>query len=232
MSIIKIARFAAVGAAKSAVDSAAEADIFRRHDRQDLDRATTNPLTGPGKFPEGAVIGACRMRGRCFARSTPPAYAAEPVMPRSNALLAPAPSGGCEIDSDKTRLDLALIHAFLVRSHWAEGIPFAVMKKAIDNSLAFGLYRDGSQIGFARVVTDHATFAYLADVFVVEGERGKGLGRTLVETIRARPELQGLRRWLLVTRDAQNLYHRCGFETPPSSYSFLERVDRGIYSRP
>jgi GNAT superfamily N-acetyltransferase len=153
-------------------------------------------------------------------------------MPRSNAALAPVPSGGAyEIDSDKTRLDLVMIHAFLVRSHWAEGIPFAVMKKAIDNSLAFGLYRDGRQIGFARIVTDHATFAYLADVFVVESERGKGLGRLLVETIRARPELQGLRRWLLVTRDAQNLYRRCGFAAPPPSYSFLERVDREVYQK-
>jgi GNAT superfamily N-acetyltransferase len=128
-------------------------------------------------------------------------------MSRSNAALVPAPTDAIEIDSDKSRLDLALIHAFLARSHWAEGIPFAVMKKAIDNSLAFGLYRDGCQIGFARIVTDHATFAYFADV------------------------LQGLRRWLLVTRDAQTLYRRCGFETPPGSYSFLERVDRDVYAR-
>ena len=152
-------------------------------------------------------------------------------MSRSNAALVPAPTDAIEIDSDKSRLDLALIHAFLARSHWAEGIPFAVMKKAIDNSLAFGLYRDGCQIGFARIVTDHATFAYFTDVFIVEGERGQGLGRRLVESIRAHPDLQGLRRWLLVTRDAQNLYRRCGFETPPGTYSFLERVDRDVYAR-
>jgi len=161
----------------------------------------------------------------------PPARDAETVMSRSNAAIAPAPGGALDVDSDKSRLDLALIHAFLVRSHWAQGIPFAVMKKAIDNSLAFGLYRDGSQIGFARIVTDHATFAYLADVFVIEGERGQGLGRHLVETVLAHPELQGLRRWLLVTRDAQNLYRRCGFKAPPGSYSFLERVDREVYVR-
>ena len=153
-------------------------------------------------------------------------------MSRSNAAIAPVPSGALEIDSDKARLDLTLVHAFLTRSHWANGIPFAVMKKAIDNSLAFGLYRDGRQIGFARVITDHATFAYFADVFVVEGERDRGLGRHLIESIMARAELQGLRRWLLVTRDAQNLYLRCGFETPPGSYSFLERVDREVYRRP
>ena len=143
----------------------------------------------------------------------------------------PVSSGALEIDRDKARLDLALVHAFLTHSHWASGIPFAVMKKAIDNSLAFGLYRDGRLIGFARVITDHATFAYFADVFVVDGERDKGLGRYLVESIMARAELQGLRRWLLVTRDAQNLYRRCGFETPPGSYSFLERVDREVYWR-
>jgi GNAT superfamily N-acetyltransferase len=156
-------------------------------------------------------------------------------MSRSNAALAPSSPAidaaeSCEIDTDKARLDLALIHDFLVRSHWAAGIPFAVMRRAIDNSLAFGLYRGASQIGFARVVTDHATFAYLADVFVVEAERGKGLGRYLVDTILAHPELQGLRRWLLGTRDAQSLYRRCGFAEPPALFSFLERLDGAVYN--
>jgi GNAT superfamily N-acetyltransferase len=130
----------------------------------------------------------------------------------------------CEIDTDQSRLDLAMIHAFLVRSHWAKGIPFAVMCKAIEHSIAFGLYRDGRQVGFARVVTDHATFAYLADVFVLEEHRNAGLGRHLVETILAHPELQGLRRWLLGTRDAQSLYRRCGFADPPRPFVFLERL--------
>jgi GNAT superfamily N-acetyltransferase len=130
----------------------------------------------------------------------------------------------CEIDTDKARLDLAMIHAFLVGSHWAKGIPFDVMCKAIEHSIAFGLYRMGRQIGFARVVTDRATFAYLADVFIVEGERNAGLGRYLVETILAYPELQGLRRWLLGTRDAQSLYRRCGFAEPPRPFAFLERL--------
>ena len=154
-------------------------------------------------------------------------------MSRRNLAFAPAPSPAAsepyEIDTDKSRLDLALIHAFLVRSHWARGIPFAVMKKAIDNSLVFGLYRGGDQIGFARVVTDHATFAYLADVFVVEAERGKGLGRFLVDTILAYPDLQGLRRWLLGTRDAQSLYRRCGFSEPPRGFAFLEQLDGEVY---
>ena len=156
-------------------------------------------------------------------------------MSYSNAALASKPvpcgRGACEIDTDKARLDLALIHDFLARSHWASGIPFDVMKRAIDNSLAFGLYRDGGQIGFARVVTDHATFAYLADVFVVEAERGRGLGKFLVETILGHPELQGLRRWLLGTRNAHGLYERCGFAAPPAPFAFLERLDGRVYDR-
>lgn len=137
-----------------------------------------------------------------------------------------------EIDTDKARLDRALIHRFLAGSHWAKGIPRAVLDRAIEHSLAFGLYSDRGQIGFARVVTDHATFAYIADVFVVPAERRKGLGHWLVETILAHPELQGLRRWLLGTRDAQTLYRRCGFAEPPPPFSFLERLDAEIYDGP
>lgn len=137
-----------------------------------------------------------------------------------------------EIDTDKARLDRALIHRFLTRSHWAKGIPAAVVERAIEHSLAFGLYREGRQVGFARIVTDHATFAYLADVFMLSRERGKGLGRRLIETILAHPELQGLRRWLLGTRDAQGLYRRCGFGEPLPPFAFLERLDPGVYDRP
>ena len=136
-----------------------------------------------------------------------------------------------EIDTDAARLDLAVIHRFLAASHWASGIPLPVLERAIARSLAFGLYRDGNQVGFARVVTDYATFAYIADVFVLPEERGKGLGRWLVETILAHPELQGLRRWLLGTRDAQGLYERCGFRVPAPPFAFMERLDVGAYER-
>ncbi len=140
--------------------------------------------------------------------------------------------GACyEIDGDKARLDIAFIHDFLVRSHWANGIPLAVLERALAHSRAYGLYRDGRQVGFARVVTDHATFAYLADVFVIEAQRGRGLARWLVETILEDPELQGFRRWLLGTRDAHGLYRRCGFGEPPAPFSFLERLDGDIYGR-
>lgn len=137
-----------------------------------------------------------------------------------------------EIDTDKARLDMALVHDFLARSHWAAGIPLAVLERAIAHSLAFGLYRDGRQIGFARVVTDHATFAYLADVFVVAGERNQGLGGWLVRSILAHPDLQGLRRWLLGTRNAHRLYRRCGFTEPPPPFSFLERHEPRAYAPP
>jgi GNAT superfamily N-acetyltransferase len=136
-----------------------------------------------------------------------------------------------EIDTDKNRLDLGLVHHFLSRcSHWARGIPRDVLERAIAHSLAFGLYRDGVQIGFARIVTDEATFAYLADVFVIGEERNQGLGQWLVETVLAYPPLQRLRRWLLVTRDARSLYLRCGFADLCPGFSYLERFDPSVYS--
>ena len=131
-----------------------------------------------------------------------------------------------EIDPDKDRLDFGLIHHFLAEcSHWARGIPRNVLRRAIAHSLAFGLYCDGEQIGFARVVTDEATFAYLADVFVVAGKRNAGLGQWLVEAILADSRLQHLRRWLLVTRDAKGIYQRCGFGQLAAGLSYLERFD-------
>lgn len=137
-----------------------------------------------------------------------------------------------QIDTDKARLDRALVHGFLTESHWARGISLHLVERAIDHSLAFGLYREGRQVGFARVITDLATFAYLADVFVLAPERGRGLALWLVRTILAHPDLQGLRRWLLGTRDAHGLYRRCGFAEPPPPFAFLERHDPSVYDRP
>lgn len=131
-----------------------------------------------------------------------------------------------EVDTARDRLDFALIHHFLSHcSHWARGIPRDVLRRAIEHSRCFGLYRDREQIGFARVVTDEATFAYLADVFVVAEERNAGLGQWLVETILGDPRLRRLRRWLLVTRDAESLYRRCGFAEPTPGLAYLERFD-------
>ena len=136
-----------------------------------------------------------------------------------------------EIDTDKARLDIGLIHHFLSEcSHWARGIPRALLDRAIANSRCFGLYRDGAQIGFARAVSDEATFAYLADVFVVAEERNAGLGQFLVEAVLAHEPLQGLRLWLLVTRDAASLYRRCGFADLTAGRTYLQRFDPGVYA--
>jgi GNAT superfamily N-acetyltransferase len=119
---------------------------------------------------------------------------------------------GYEISTDDQRLDRALIHRFLHDdSYWATGVPRDVVDRAITNSLCFGLYGDNGQVGFARVVTDRAAIAYLADVFVLEEHRGRGLGKWLIETVMAHPDLQGLRRFFLGTADAHALYERYGF---------------------
>ena len=120
---------------------------------------------------------------------------------------------GYEISTDDSRLDRTLIHRFLRDdSYWARGIPREIMDRAIDHSLCFGLYDgDGRQVGFARAVTDRAAIAYLADVFVLAQHRGRGLGKWLIETVLAHPDLQGLRRFFLGTADAHALYERFGF---------------------
>ena len=120
--------------------------------------------------------------------------------------------GDLLISTDSARLDRALIHRFLSEhSYWARGIAPEVVNRSIEHSLCFGMYRAGRQIGFARAVTDSATFAWLADVFIVEEQRGKGLGKKLVAAILAHPQLQGLRRFMLGTLDAHALYRQFGF---------------------
>jgi GNAT superfamily N-acetyltransferase len=136
-----------------------------------------------------------------------------------------------EVDTSQDRLDIALIHDFLSRcSGWARGIPRDVLERAMAHSLCFGLYRDGAQVGFARIVTDEATFAYVADVFVVAEARNAGLGQWLVETILNHPPLRRLRRWLLVTTNAAPLYRRCGFADLQSRFVYLERFDPAVYA--
>lgn len=137
--------------------------------------------------------------------------------------------GRYRITTDPGKLDLAAVHAFLSRSFWAEGIPKATVAKAIANSLCFGLFDGDDQVGFARVVTDRATYAYLCDVYVLETHRGQGLGKWLIETVMAHPDLQGLRRFQLVTRDAHGLYSRHGFETPADPERHMEIFRHGMY---
>ena len=119
---------------------------------------------------------------------------------------------GYEISTDANRIDLLFVHRELAQSYWSAGIARSIVERALGNSIVFGLYRpDGRQVGFGRLVTDAATFAYLCDVYVLEGHRGRGLGRWLMEVVAGHPSLQGLRRFVLVTRDAHGLYERYGF---------------------
>jgi GNAT superfamily N-acetyltransferase len=115
------------------------------------------------------------------------------------------------ITTDRSLMDVEAIHAFLTRSYWSPGIPSSIVEKAIDNSLCFGLFHDSVQVGFARVITDKATFAYLADVYVLEEHRGKGLAKRMMEAVFSHPDLQDLRRFMLATRDAHALYRQFGF---------------------
>lgn len=117
-----------------------------------------------------------------------------------------------ELTSDRSRFDVEAIHAFLSGVYWSPGIPRQIVQRAIDNSICFGVLLDGQQVAFARVITDKATFAYLADVYVLEEHRGKGLTRRMMESISVHPELQGLRRMMLATRDAHGLYAKFGFK--------------------
>jgi GNAT superfamily N-acetyltransferase len=139
--------------------------------------------------------------------------------------------GEYTISTDPARLDLDVVHAFLTRSYWSEGISRDIVERAVARSLNFGLYRGDVQVAFARVVTDYATFAYLADVFVVEEERGRKLGVWLVETLHAHPELQGLRLWLLGTRDAHSLYEKVGFTPLLQPERWMHIRDADVYTR-
>ena len=133
------------------------------------------------------------------------------------------------ISTEKTKLDYRMIHQFLEESYWAEGIPPETVKKAIENSLCFGVYHRDGQIGFARVITDYATYAYLGDVFILKNYRGRGLSKWLVESVTGYPELQGLRRWMLATRDAQGLYVQFGFKVLKAPDRWMEKHNPDVY---
>jgi GNAT superfamily N-acetyltransferase len=133
------------------------------------------------------------------------------------------------ISTDPAKLDLGIIHGYLSTSYWAENIPFAIVEKSVTNSLCFGLYYEQQQIGFARLITDRTTFAYLADVFILEAHRGKGLSKWLIKTIHAHPELQTLRSWLLQTKDAHGLYKQFGWGEHPNPERIMRKANPDIY---
>ncbi|MGV7219256.1 GNAT family N-acetyltransferase [Bradyrhizobium sp. UFLA05-112] len=135
-----------------------------------------------------------------------------------------------EISTDPHRLNVDVIYKFLAEdSYWARGIPRSVVERAIENSLCFGVYHRAEQVGFARVVTDKSTFALLADVFILETHRGKGLSKWLMRYVVGHDNLQGLRRLLLVTRDAHGLYSQFGFEPLGSPSRFMEVLRPDVY---
>ncbi len=133
------------------------------------------------------------------------------------------------IDTDKQRLDIDFIHSYLSQSYWSPGIPRDIVVRSIEHALCFGVYHRQRQIGFARAITDYTTFAYLADLFIDPEYQGRGLGKRLVRTIREHPQLQGLKRWQLVTADAQGLYRQFGFQEVAAPEQHMEIRIPDIY---
>ena len=129
------------------------------------------------------------------------------------------------ISDESERLQLEVIVEYLARAYWSNRRPRAVIEKSLRHSLCFGVYEQDRQIGFARVVSDQATFAYLADVFILESHQGHGLGKWLVQTILEHPDLQGLRRWMLATRDAHRLYSQFGFAALENPDRYMTKFD-------
>jgi GNAT superfamily N-acetyltransferase len=134
-----------------------------------------------------------------------------------------------EITTDPARFDVDAIHAFLTQSYWSPGIPRATVARAIVNSLCFGVFSQGQQVGFARMVTDKTTFAYLCDVYVLEAHRGRGVSKQLMAYIMKHPDLQGLRRMMLATRDAHGLYAQFGFTPLSAPDRIMEVLKPNIY---
>jgi GNAT superfamily N-acetyltransferase len=138
-------------------------------------------------------------------------------------------NGRYALTADRARIDVDAVHAFLTRSFWARGISRALVAKSIEHSLCFGAFDNGAQVAFARVVTDYSTYAYLCDVYVLDEYRGQDIGKWMMEFVMKHPELQGLRRFQLVTRDAHGLYARFGFKSPDHPERQMEIFRDGIY---
>lgn len=143
------------------------------------------------------------------------------------------PKANYTVITDSNEIDIKAVHSFLsTQSYWSQGIPFELVERSIQHSLCFGIKYQGQQIAFARVITDQTTFAYLADVYVLEEHRGQGLSKVMMRTIQAHPALQGLRRQMLATRDAHDLYATFGYKPLANPERLMEIVVPDIYSKP
>jgi GNAT superfamily N-acetyltransferase len=132
------------------------------------------------------------------------------------------------ISTDRSRFDLEMIYRFLTTCYWALGIPRETVQRSIDHALCFGVFDGEQQVGFARVITDRATYAYIGDVFILESHRGRGLAKRLMQAIMEHPDLQGLRRWSLVTNDAHGLYRQFGFGPLAAPHRYMELANLDI----
>jgi GNAT superfamily N-acetyltransferase len=141
------------------------------------------------------------------------------------------PNSQYTVSTDSGRFDLSMIHRFLTSCYWAEGVPRDIVQRSIENAMCFGVFDGDKQVGFARVITDRATYAYIGDVFILESHRRRGLSKLLMKAIMEHPELQGFRRWSLVTSDAHGLYHQFGFRPLTNPHRYMELADPDVYKR-
>ncbi|MBV8656737.1 MAG: GNAT family N-acetyltransferase [Burkholderiales bacterium] len=139
---------------------------------------------------------------------------------------------GYEVDTDPARLSVEAAHRFIASTYWAKDIPFDVFRRSVEGACCFGVYQGDTLVGFARVITDFATVAYLGDVYIDDAHRGRGLSKWLMDCISAHPDLQGLRRWMLATADAHGLYAQYGFTPLRAPERWMERHNPNVYQRP
>jgi N-acetylglutamate synthase-like GNAT family acetyltransferase len=152
----------------------------------------------------------------------------KPMEPVSECTVFEQQRGEFTVSTDLARMDIDVIHGYLARAYWSSGIPREIVERAVQHSLCFGLFEGETQIGFARAVTDSTTFAYICDVFVLESHQGKGLGTWLMECVMQHPDMQGLRRCHLVTRDAHTLYEKVGFRSISKPERHMERTTPAV----
>jgi GNAT superfamily N-acetyltransferase len=154
------------------------------------------------------------------------------MVERPSATILEEHRGEFTVSSDLSRMDMNVVHGYLSRAYWCEGLPRETLERAMRNSLCFGLFEGEQQVGFARVVSDRTTFAYVCDVFVLQSHQGRGLGTWLMQCVVRHPELQGLRRWHLTTRDAHSLYRKLGFTLLSKPERHMEIFTPDMYKVP